>query len=86
VDALAIRKPITRRSIVQAMHCAGLCGVTFSVVLERKEDLSMTHVSDTGESTEGFAVYRDRVLVKCPHCKGLCKILPQTATVEVIKR
>jgi hypothetical protein len=75
-----------KHSYIQQLQCAGVCGELFNVVLERKSDLTASHLSDTGDPTEGYAIYRDKVFVKCPHCFSLCRLGPLIADVEVIKR
>jgi hypothetical protein len=55
----------------QLLQCAGTCCRLFTVKVDRASDLSTSHISDVGEG-EGYVVYRDKVLVLCPDCKGLC--------------
>jgi hypothetical protein len=74
------------------MRCAGVCGSTFILDLERKEDLSesnLTHSIDVNMDSQGYihsqgyAIFRDRSFVECPYCHGLCKVLPGSSTVTV---
>jgi len=66
------------------LQCVGICCATFSTIVERKEDVAMSHIGDIGEM-EGYAIYRDRNFIKCPHCRSLCRLVPGLVTVEVTK-
>jgi hypothetical protein len=67
------------------MKCVGVCHRTFILDVERKEDLTMSHLSDTHDPNQntGYAIYRDRSFVECPSCHGLCKMLPGSSTLDV---
>jgi hypothetical protein len=68
----------------QLLQCAGTCMRLFTVKVDRASDLSVTHISDIGES-EGYVIYRDTALVKCPDCKGLCKMKMGSIDMDIIK-
>jgi hypothetical protein len=76
---------ITKKMTSFRMLCVGICHSIFILDLERKEDLSMSTLSDTGDPNQnsGYAIYRDRSFVECPYCYGLCKMLPGSSTLNV---
>lgn len=74
-----------KQTFIRFLRCV-LCRFTFSVSLERLTDLTMSHLSDLGEVSEGYAIYRDKVFVKCPQCASFCKVLEDAASIEVFKR
>jgi hypothetical protein len=55
-------------------------GHEFWLDVERKEDVEMSHVSDVN-SPEGYAIFRDRSLIKCGPCAIIgdityCRLVP----------
>jgi hypothetical protein len=66
------------------VQCVGIVAHRWNLNLEYPTDVTMSHVSDNG-SVEGYAIFRDKYLVKCPYCEACCVILPGRATVEVKK-
>jgi hypothetical protein len=67
------------------MLCVGVCHSTFILDVEHKKDLSMSFLSDTLDLNQnsGYAIYRDRSFVECPHCGSLCRILFGSSTLDV---
>jgi hypothetical protein len=74
---------VSTRTFVN-VRCVGVVQHGWSLNLEYPTDVAMSHVTDDG-SIEGYLIFRDKHLVKCPFCGSYCKILPGRTTVEIKK-
>ena len=74
---------VTTRTFVN-VRCVGVGQHIWNLNLEYPTDVAMSHVTEDG-SVQGYAIFRDKYLVKCPYCESYCKIIPGRATVEIKK-